>query len=249
MLAMWPSAYGADTVLDRMTYAGAPGTYTFNLGAGAGISYKKNGFSLSGLYISNQLSSANSGTNGSVEATTTSSGIGSASSTTFQAGYAASNWGMAFAYTYTNFAQNFALVDSNASYAVYGGNGLAFSAYWQPKQTGIIPSISAGVGSFYYNGSAPVNSYTTWEVALQWNDAFIKGNALGMSYGDTVSGGSGIPGAAGSTVSGLPSYAYELFYKFQVTDNISVTPAFFWINGQGVTEDTTGGLIKSTFMF
>ena len=27
MLAVWPSAYPADTVLDFFTYAGAPGTY------------------------------------------------------------------------------------------------------------------------------------------------------------------------------------------------------------------------------
>jgi hypothetical protein len=43
--------------------------------------------------------------------------------------------------------------------------------------------------------------------------------------------------------------AYEVFYKFQVTDNISVTPAFFWINGGGTVNDTTGGLIKTTFKF
>jgi hypothetical protein len=251
MLAMWPSAYGADTVLDRMTYAGAPGTYTYNLGAGAGISYKKNGFSLSALYISNQLSAGNSGTNTFGGSSTTGSGIGSASSTTAQVGYAASNWGMAFAYTYTNYANNAAANDPNASYAAYGGNGLGFSAYWQPKQTGIIPSISAGVGTVYYNGNVPTGNHTTWEVALQWNDAFIKGNALGMSYGDTVSGGTGYPGSTtASTVSGMPSYAYELFYKFQVTDNISVTPAFFWIDGQGTnTSDSTGGLIKTTFKF
>ena len=250
MLAMWPSAYGADTVLDRMTYAGAPGTYTYNLGAGAGLSYKKNGFSLSALYISNQLSSANSGTNTFGGTSTTGSGIGSASTTTAQVGYAASNWGMAFAYTYTSYANNLAANDPNASYGVYGGNGLGFSAYWQPKKTGIIPSISAGVGTVYYNGAVPVSSYTTWEVALQWNDAFVKGNALGMSYGDTVSGGTGYPGpTTASTVSGLPSNAFEVFYKFQVTDNISVTPAFFWINGQGSTGDVNGGLVKTTFKF
>ena len=251
MLAMWPSAYGADTVLDRMTYAGAPGTYTYNLGAGAGISYKKNGFSLSALYISNQLSSANSGTDTFGGTDVSGSGIGSASSTTAQVGYAASNWGVAFAYTYTNYALNLAANDPNASYATYGGNGLALSAYWQPKQTGIIPSISAGVGTVYYNGNTPTNNHTTWELALQWNDAFVKGNALGMSYGDTVSGGTGYPGSTtASTVSGMPSYAYEIFYKFQVTDNISVTPAFFWIQGQGTdTNDTLGGLIKTTFKF
>ena len=40
ILAMWPSAYNADPILDRMTYAGAPGAYSLNMGACAGLSYK-----------------------------------------------------------------------------------------------------------------------------------------------------------------------------------------------------------------
>jgi hypothetical protein len=65
---MWPSAYNADGILDRMTYAGAPGAYSLNLGAGAGLSYKNaNGFNVSALYISNGLESGNSATNGAAE--------------------------------------------------------------------------------------------------------------------------------------------------------------------------------------
>jgi hypothetical protein len=39
MLAMWPSVYPGDSVLDIFTYGGAPGAYSLNLGAGAGITY------------------------------------------------------------------------------------------------------------------------------------------------------------------------------------------------------------------
>ena len=258
MLAMWPTAYNADTILDRMTYAGASGAYSLNLGAGAGLSYKKNGFSISANYISNQLTAGNSGNVvqpfGGSGQITDSSGLGSASTITGQIGYAASNWGMAFAYTYANRAFSVATLDPNATYAAVGANSLGFSAYWQPKQTGIIPSISAGVGTSYYDGTQNGNSATTWMVGLQWNDAFVKGNALGMAYGDTAVGGTYGPqqGTSGYT----PSYAFELFYKFQVTDNISVTPAFFWIDGNGNgnatstnTSANTGGLIKTTFKF
>jgi len=247
MLAMWPSAYNADPILDRMTYAGASGAYSLNLGAGVGLSYKKNGFSVSANYISNQLASGNSSVAATDSVTTdtnaTGSGIGAASTTTAQVGYAADNWGMAFAYTYANSAQLTAVNDANASYASNGSNALGFSAYWQPKQTGIIPSISAGVGTVYYSGTgnspSTGNSNTTWQVALQWNDAFIKGNALGMAYGDMQTGGN----------STAPTNAYELFYKFQVTDNISVTPAFFWIDNYGSSSASTGGLVKTTFKF
>jgi hypothetical protein len=251
---MWPSAYNADGILDRMTYAGAPGAYSLNLGAGAGLSYKKNGFSISANYISNQLTAGNSGQvfepNFGSGQVTNESGFGSASTVTAQVGYAASNWGMAFAYTYANRAFSIATNDFNASYTAVGANSLGFSAYWQPKQTGIIPSISAGVGTSYYDGTQNGNAHSTWQVGLQWNDAFIKGNALGMAYGANAVGGT--YGPQQDTAGLTPSYAYELFYKFQVTDNISVTPAFFWINGNGNnlnSADNTGGLIKTTFKF
>ena len=252
MLAMWPSAYNADGILDRMTYAGAPGAYNLNLGAGAGLSYKNaNGFNLSALYISNGLESGNNATNTEANTSNTLStvegGIGAASSTTVQVGYAKDNWGMAFAYNYLSAATSLALNDYNASYNVQGSNNLGFSAYWQPKKSGIVPSISAGVGTTYYNGgNSSTNVFggsngsrtSTWEVALQWNDAFIKGNALGMAYGATQVGGTD-----------PAENAYELFYKFQATDNISVTPAFFWINGGGTAPDQVGGLVKTTFKF
>jgi len=52
MLAMWPSAYPADTVLDIFTYAGAPGTYSLNLGGGGGLWWKSGNFSISANYVS-----------------------------------------------------------------------------------------------------------------------------------------------------------------------------------------------------
>ena len=47
---------------------------------------------------------------------------------------------------------------------------------------------------------------------------------------------------------GKETLAYELWYKFQVSDNISVTPAFFWVENSGKS-DTYGGLVKTTFNF
>merc|ERR1711939_227295 len=39
MLAVWPSAYPADTTMDFFTYAGAPGAYNLSLGGGAGLTW------------------------------------------------------------------------------------------------------------------------------------------------------------------------------------------------------------------
>ena len=235
MLAMWPSAYEGDSILDRMHAAGASGAYSMNIGSGVGLSYQKNGFSLSALYISNQLSSGNSGAVSNTAAETSVSGFGSGATTTAQVGYAAKNWGMAFAYNYTQATESSALIDPNAGYEVAGANNLGFSAYWEPEKTGLIPSISAGVGTTYYNGGG---NTSTWMVGLVWSDAFRKGNALGMAYGDTQTPGTD-PG----------TYAYELYYKVQMSDNISVTPAFFWIDGSGTNPSSTGGLVKTTFRF
>jgi len=249
MLAMAPTAYNADSILYRLSLAGGSTAYSNNLGAGLGLSYKNpNGFNLSVNYISNQNFSGNSATTGfSSTAFANGSGIGAASTTTAQVGYAASNWGAAFVYNYSNYAASVAFNDINASYNAAGSNNLGFSAYWQPKQTGFIPSISAGVGTAYYNGNNPTSSHTTWQVALQWNDALIKGNALGMAFGSTEDGGAFLGTGGGQNFQ--PNSAYEVFYKFQVTDNISLTPAFFWINGQGSAADQTGGLVKTTFKF
>jgi hypothetical protein len=231
MLAMWPSVYPSDTVLDLFTYAGNRGAYSLNLGGGIGLWYEKDGFSVSWNYVSNEIAAENANL-----------GVGDFLTTTLQLGYAASNWGAAFAYTY---ASDQAFKDSS-----FNTNSLGLSAYWQPSDPGFVPSISAGFG---YNDFDKANTEAwTWMVGLQWSDVGIKGNDLGMAIGSAGAagkGGSAIAGTGGLWFDqGKETLAYELWYKFQVTDNISVTPAFFWIENSGVG-DTLGGLVKTTFKF
>ncbi|MFM9087910.1 MAG: iron uptake porin, partial [Cyanobium sp.] len=232
MLAMWPSAYPADTVLDLFTYAGARGAYSLNLGAGIGAWYQKDGFSLSVNFVSNEASSEDS-----------TIGVGEDYTLTGQIGYSANNWGAAFVYTYTDFA------NAGSTYA----NSIGLSAYWTPSESSWIPSISAGFG--YGDASVAgidLDGNLSWMVGLQWADAFMKGNTLGMALGSAgaaFAGPSGVVGSGGIWFDGgEETLAYELWYKFQVTDNISVTPAFFWVQNEGV-DDTYGGLIKTTFKF
>jgi len=236
MLAMWPSAYPADTVLDLFTYAGARATYSLNLGAGVGVYWQKDGFSISANYVSNEVAAENS-----------TIGVGEDLTATVQFGYAAESWGAAFAYTYADFQG--------------GGNGLnafGLSGYWSPLSAAWAPSISAGFGfsdqgNAFRNGS---DDAWSWMVGLQWGDAFMKGNSLGMAIGSAGSAAKGkcsrfdgLNCTGGIWVpNGQETLAYELWYKFQVTDNISVTPAFFWIGNDGV-DDTYGGLVKTTFKF
>lgn len=239
MLAMWPSVYPADSILDLFTYAGAGGAYSLNLGAGAGLWYQKDGFSLSTNFVSNEIAAENS-----------TLGVDEAYTFTVQAGYAGKNWGVALAYTYADLSDT-SFLPVNA----YLGNG-GLSAYWQPEQAGWVPSISAGVGFGTSNLPLADDNYS-WMVGLQWADMFMKGNALGMAIGTSGQFQTGGPTTRGIvTDNGESNLAYELWYKFQVTDNISVTPAFFWIeNSQvlggapGTGDDTYGALIKTTFKF
>jgi hypothetical protein len=256
MLALWPSVYPADTVLDIFTYAGAPGTYSLNLGAGGGLWWKSGNFSVSANYVS-----AN-GDNGNPSE----GGIGTSGSSetgTVQIGYGGSNFGLAAAYTYSNGA------------GIYGGNGtplavaaffesdsvnsVGISGYWQPSSSGLIPSFSFGWGLNSYSTSDTLSNFDgansqSWYVGLQWADAFLKGNALGMAVGQPTfvvnSGDSDFNANDGN-------YAWEWWYKFQVTDNISVTPALFYLSAplgqlQKVNGDSFtnfGGLVKTTFKF
>ena len=236
MLAIWPSVYPSDTVLDLFTYAGARAAYNLNLGAGVGVWYQKDGFSVSANYVSQETRAENS-----------SLGVFKGFTITGQLGYAAENWGTAFAYTYSSglIPDAFNGLDSNS---------LGLSGYWQPSEASWAPSISAGVGYSNIGGSG--GDAWSWMVGLQWEDAFTQGNALGWaigSAGTTASGAVGTQGLwldRGTGNSNSDTLAMELWYKFQVTDNISVTPAVFWIenNAAGVS-DTWGGLVKTTFNF
>ena len=265
MLAMWPSVYPADSVLDIFTYGGAPGTYNLNLGAGAGIWYQKNGWSVSANYVS---------ANGDVGAPGR-GGIGTTGAQqtgTLQVGYAASNWGAAVAYNYSNGVGP----ASGTPFAVLAGvgvgngadsvNSVGLSAYWQPSTSGWVPSVSAGWGINGYSEANTAFNFDgvqsqSWYVGLQWADAFIKGNALGMAVGQptfvTSNGNNAFSPQDGN-------YAWEWWYKFQVTDNISVTPAIYYLSnplgqggfianqtsgGSGAALTNFGGIIKTTFKF
>ena len=267
MLAMWPSAYPADTILDVFTYAGAPGAYSLNLGGGAGIWWQKDGFNVSLNYVSSDANVGQPGYNGAVRTNTATGGggiltQGANSSTTVQLGYAGSNWGTAFAYTYS---QNGASINGGnatrlAAFASGSGTGTSnnygLSAYWSPKTSGYVPSISAGWGYSSYDaanttaaitGSTVLNGITAaqnWYVGLQWADAFVKGNSLGMAVGQptfVTAVNAGTPDDAG--------YAWEWWYKFQVTDHIAVTPAIFYLSnptGQAGFSSAQGNSLSTT---
>jgi hypothetical protein len=289
MLAVWPSAYPTDTVLDFFTYAGSPATYNLGLGAGAGLSWESNDFSVSANYLSTNGSFSNPG-NASEGIFDDKCGNGTGgiatdcavSVGTVQIAYAPENWGLAAAYNYSSKnATTTGQLNGTPLSSAFTNNGnnssVGLSAWWSPEEAGWFPSISAGWGyNSITNGEDTFvfRSATTqsWYVGLQWADAFLKGNTLGMAVGQPsfvtdVSYRNDFDQSSNFVADG--NYAWEWWYQFQVTDNISVTPAIYYLsrpygdltNGQtgGFGGDRTnnrdnqfnnfGGLLKTTFKF
>jgi hypothetical protein len=286
MLAVWPSAYPTDTVLDFFTYAGSPATYNLGLGSGAGLSWESDDFSISANYLSTNGSFSDPGNasagvfddkcegNTGGIATDCAGSVG-----TVQIAYAPENWGLAAAYNYSSKnATSTGQLNGTPLSASFTNNGnnssVGLSAWWSPEEAGWVPSFSAGWGyNSITNGEDTFvfRSATTqsWYVGLQWADAFLKGNTLGMAVGQpsfvtNVSFRNDFDENSNFVADG--NYAWEWWYQFQVTDNISVTPAIYYLsrpygeltdgqdtsaggNRSNATFNNFGGLLKTTFKF
>jgi len=206
----------------------------------------------------------------------------------YRYGQAGSNWRRG-----TNFvAQNSWWLNNGTS------SNFALNGYWQPKRAGFMPSISAGWGisalndngngttankptgqkNFTYEYLTPyVSESQSWFVGLQWADVFLRGNAFGMAFGQptfakslTVGANSINPNTKDpyTRYSNDGNYAWEWWYKFQVSDNISITPAVFYLSrplgaltneyvgdtsikelNRGSTFSNFGALVQTTFKF
>jgi hypothetical protein len=265
MFAVWPSVYTSDKILKIFQFAGAPAANTQILGPGAGAWWKqgkKGGWSVSANYV------ARNGDNGNPEEGGIANG-NSVGSGSVQLAYTGSNWNLTGLYTYTNRTSDpnrtsggYGTPFAKTAYALAynGSNAFGLSGYWQPLQSGWMPSISAGWGissSSNFGGdkyaSTGVNlTAQSWMVGLNWKDAFVKGNALGMAVGQPTF----VTGGTEGRTPADGNYAWEWFYKFQVTDNIAVTPAIFWLSrpqgeftGNGNTFNSFGYLVQTTFRF
>ena len=150
-------------------------------------------------------------------------------------------------------------------------NNVGLSGYWVPESTGWIPSVSTGWGISTYTQTAfqTANGLQaqSWYVGLQWPDTFVKGNDLGMAVGQapfiTKSPRGDWTAATGAATPMDSNYMWEWWYKFQVTDNITVTPALYYIQNQAgqigkinisngsysANNNVFGGLLKTTFKF
>ena len=241
MLALWPSAYPGDTILNALTLNGAPLAYNKNLGPGLGLWWQQNGWSVSANYVAGNGADSSQGLFSS----------SSAGTSTVQLGYGQENWGIAALYSYVEAGVGVPgatpFITTEIEENGVKTNAFGISGFWQPAESGWIPSISAGYG---VNGSSGSDLRTSqsWMVGLQWSDVLAEGNSFGMGVGQ--------PAFATATRNGAASesgvWAWEWWYQWQVSDAISVTPAIFLLNNSGGNGDGSnqfGALIKTSFQF
>lgn len=133
-----------------------------------------------------------------------------------------------------------------ANYRVFDGFELGgWVGYTTPRAVGEI------------KGDANVWNYA---ITLNFPDLFKEGNAGGIVVGmqprltdtsnNTLAEAIGLPlGQRRDRDVGLH---VEAFYRFQLNDNISITPGFFWLtapNHDDRNPDTVIGAIRTTFIF
>jgi hypothetical protein len=240
-MAWIPSAYKSD-ILDFFQLGGTSGVYNKATGQGFGAQYTqpgKQGFLANVNYVAE---------NGYDSSTGVFDSEGKLN-TLAQVGYRAPQFGIAVGYRYGTYGtrvRNYNALGGGSGALVDGqnSNSVAFNAYWQPKTSGIIPSISFGYGYNGVSGTGKANGATnsqSWMTGLQWSDVFAKGNAAGVAVGQP----SNSENANKATL-------VEFFYKYQVSNNIAVTPAIFYVSdNQGAQNASSnwGGVIQTTFRF
>ena len=240
-----PSAYKSE-ILDFFQLAGTSGVYNKATGAGFGAQWKQPTKKGQGGFIAGVNYVAQDGEFSETGVFDSDGGL----NVLAQVGYRAPQWGVAVGYRYGGvntrprtynglLGANGALVDGQES------NSVALNAYWQPAQSGWVPSISAGYGYNSVTGRVGKNGATnsdSWFAGLQWSDVFAKGNSAGVAVGQA-------PSAEVSKVS--DALMIEIFYKYQVTDNISITPALFYVDNNQRYQNSSkwGGVIQTKFTF
>jgi hypothetical protein len=244
-MAWVPSVYKSE-ILDFFAVSGAPGVYNKATGAGFGAQWKQPTKKGQGGFVAGLNYVAQDGDNSETGVFNSDGALNFLA----QVGYRAPQWGIAAGYRYGTEGTrprtyNGILGANGALVAGQESNNVAINAYWQPSESGWIPSISAGYG---YNGvsgkvgKTDATDSDSWFVGLQWNDAFVAGNAAGIAVGQAPSAET--RGVEDATL-------LEFFYKFQVTDNISITPALFYVDSNQRYQDSSkwGGVVQTKFTF
>ena len=234
MLPVWPSVYNASPILDLFQYAGSPGTYGKRLGGGFGLWWQPRGglkgVSLGYAYVAGRAGGVPQG--GGLF------GGASSQTNTLQLALSRPQWNITGAWNLsgpqvrlrgTTLASQLAAGAAEGSFSSW-----SLAGYWQPRRSGWLPSISAGWGQDTFRfGSYPVAGLSgvrshSWYAGLIWSDVLGAGNSLGFAIGS--------PAHVSAIRTPVPfsiddrGLAMELYYRIQISDDLALTPAVFWLS-------------------
>jgi len=230
MHATTPSVY--EPVLKAFTLGGNASAYGASTSAGAGWAYTADsGFAISSNVVSQ---GGNSGV------------LDDESKTSWatQVGYTGDNYSVSALLNmkYNGWTDSYFMsTDGKARSGDGNSTNVGLRAWWQPEDSGAMPSISLGFDTSETDASSNSNT-TAYFVGLNWEDVINADDKIGIAFGQPQK-------AEGETID---PFLYELYYKYQINDSVSITPTIFGgtsKNSSDVETDMTGYLLQTTFKF
>jgi len=260
MLAVWPSAYPTDSVLDVLTYAGANGAYNLASGAGAGINWTRGKWTTSLTWIGETSGDDSDGT--AQNAASADDGIFTEEgddNVTAQLAYIGDK-GLTLAFAITDADGGSPGKADTDDYTALGLSGI-YEIQDGDVESRLWPnSISAGIGHKWHGHDSHSGDTSddyildemTFSFGFIWNDVGVEGNTLGIAMG-TAEGWKDIDSPTmtnGDTYDDNYDYpmAYEIYYNMVISDSITVTPALFAVEKDNA-DNLKGALVKTTFSF
>lgn len=130
-------------------------------------------------------------------------------------------------------------------------NAYGVSAAWKMGTSFSVNGYFSYIDADYIRDGVGSSEIWTYGLGVSFADLLKKGNLLGLFAG--VAPYVGNPGQSGFTgVNNDLPIQVQAFYKFQVSDNISITPGLIYLINSGQSSDNEDGLVgtlRTTFSF
>lgn len=116
---------------------------------------------------------------------------------------------------------------ANSPTDLISSNNLGLSLGWAVSENF---TISGSYGISFLSGSAGSSTVQAWNLGLTFPNLFADGNELGLAVGQVPYVSSDSRGAA---FADSGPFAFEVYYRLQLTDNIAITPALYAVTNAG----------------
>jgi len=262
-------------ILDIIQYAGVPGVYPYALGAGGGISWYSNGWSLATGFLAQNGRSSNftGGTSGMFGPNNGGSGVAQLAYTSRKSGFQAAWTGTRYL---ANSGQFFYLQGTPLSLNPFGNlstGGQYFNIYYAVDT--FVNTYAAG-GYYYFTpnlsisgganfaqylagGSNTSNGFSVktgdsavtaaWVATLQWEKAITDRGSLALSFGQPAY----VISNQSNFGTDVPPNMVALLFNWAFSNNINVSSTIYYMTniGGSTYRDTNvlGSTLMATLMF